>query len=87
MPGMTHDTNTAVGAFPGAPKSPRAVFRLVGTSLLAGAVCAMFGGGLAFFLGLSPAIAAGVSGSAAALVVGMVILRYGPAASQETPSK
>jgi hypothetical protein len=40
----------------------------------------MLGGGLAFFFGLSSAIAGGVSGATATLVVAWAILRYGPAA-------
>jgi hypothetical protein len=64
----------------GIPRSPGALLNLLGTSLLAGAVCAMFGGGVALFVGLSPVIAGGVSGIIAAVVVGLAILRYGPAA-------
>jgi hypothetical protein len=40
----------------------------------------MFGGGIALALGLSPVIAGSVSGTIAAVVVALVILRYGQAA-------
>jgi hypothetical protein len=40
----------------------------------------MLGGGLAFLFGLSPAIAGGVSGATATVVVAWVILRHGPTA-------
>ena len=64
----------------GIPKSPRALFKFIGTSLLAGITCAMFGGGIALALGLSPIIAGSVSGIVAAVIVALVILRYGQAA-------
>ena len=62
------------------PKSPGALLKLVGTSILAGITCAMFGGGIALALGLSPIIAGSVSGTVAAVIVALVVLRYGQAA-------
>lgn len=73
------DVEPPRSGFRGIPRSSRALFSLVGTSLLAGIVSAMFAGGIALALGLSPVLAGGVSGSLAAGAVAWFILRDGPA--------
>jgi len=69
-----------IAKYRGIPKSPRAWVKFFGTSLLAGITCAMFGGGIALALGLSPVIAGSVSGAVATVIVALVIFRYGQAA-------
>ena len=77
---MTLPVQTSGATYRGIPKSPRALFKFVGTSLLAGLTCTIFGGGIALALGLSPIIAGSVSGTVATVIVALVILRYGQAA-------
>jgi hypothetical protein len=79
-PAMTPPVQASGAAQRGIPKSPRALLRFVGTSLLAGIVSAMFGGGIALALGLSPVIAGSVAGTVAAVIVALVMLRHGQAA-------
>lgn len=74
---MTERLGPSGGGWQGIPRSPRALCLLVGTSLLAGLVCATLGGGIAHLLGLSAIIAGSVSGVAASVAVAVVILRYG----------
>ncbi len=74
---MALPVKTSDAPYQGIPKSPRALFRFIGTSLLAGMICAMLGGGIALFMGLSPIITGSVSGFTAAVIVAVVILRYG----------
>jgi hypothetical protein len=76
---MHQNTRAFTGSYQGIPTSPRALIKLVGTSLLAGIVCAMFGGGVAYFLGVSAVVAGSVAGIVGASAVGLIILRHGQA--------
>jgi hypothetical protein len=76
-PDMTSPAQASGATWRGIPKSPRALFKLVGTALLAGSVCAMCGGGVGLWLGLSPVITGSVSGTLGAAWVATAILRYG----------
>ena len=64
---------------PGLSASQRAWVKLLGTSLLAGITGGMVAAIPAHALGLSVAIASSVSGTLAAAVVAIVIVRHGPA--------
>ncbi len=57
-----------------------ALIKLLGTSLLAGIARGLFAAIAAHALGLSMAIAGGVPGTLAAIVVAVVIVRHGPTA-------
>jgi F0F1-type ATP synthase assembly protein I len=57
-----------------------ALIKLLGTSLLAGIAAGLCTAIPAHALGLSVAIAGGVSGTLAAIVVAVVIVRHGPTA-------
>lgn len=75
---MDRPISTSSNAWPGVPRTLRALMKLLWTSILAAIAGGLFAALLADALGLSVFIAGGVSGTLAAIVVALVIARHGP---------